>query len=395
MKKILISFLILTVLFAATIILILYGKGYRFSFYKGRPDVSSTGLLVATSTPDGASVFVNGHLTTATNNTINLSPGRYDVKIIKEGYFPWEKYLNIDKGVVIKAEALLFPIAPVLENITNTGVGEPVLDPTQTKIAYTVSSQSARKNGIFVLDMSSRPILTLQSSSVQIADDTTNSFSKANLSWSPDGTSIMATISGQTSKTIYLLSANSFTDNPSDVTETIQNVNANWQKQESEKNKARMDSLSKKLQKIVTDDFKIIAWSPDETKILYEASRSATLPIVITPPLIGTDSTPEERSLKSGAIYVYDIKEDKNFKILDSMHSELPLSWFPDSKHLIYVHEQKIDIMEYDATNDTQIYAGPFVDDFVFPWPDESRIVILTNLGNSDTPPNLYTIGLK
>ncbi len=396
MRKLLATLTILALLVVATLIVILYGKGYRFSLNNGRPDISGTGLLVATSSPDGASVFINNHLTTATNNTINLAPGEYDIKIFKEGYFSWQKRLIIEKGVVTKAEALLFPTAPKLESITNSGVASPMLDPSLTRIAYTVSSQSAKKNGIYVFDMSSRPILTLQSSSTQIADDTTNFFSKAKLSWSPDGSTILATISAQNSTATYLLTTDIFNQTPSDVTETLSSVNSNWQKQKTEKDKARLNALPDKLETVVLDNFKILAWSEDETKILYEASRSATLPTIINSPLIGADSTPEQRSIKEGAIYVYDIKEDKNFKILNSMSSaEPPLSWLSDSKHLVYVHDQKIDIMEYDGANDTQVYAGPFVDDYVFPWPDGSKIVILTNLGNSDTPPNLYTISLK
>ena len=58
-------------------------------------------------------------------------------------------------------------------------------------------------------------------------------------------------------------------------------------------------------------------------------------------------------------------------------------------------HDGKIDMMEYDAQNQTTVYAGPFVDDLCFPWPDATRLVILTNLGNPTITPNLYTIGLK
>jgi len=41
------------------------------------------------------------------------------------------------------------------------------------------------------------------------------------------------------------------------------------------------------------------------------------------------------------------------------------------------------------------LYAGPFIDHYVFPWPDGSKIVILTNLSNPSVAPTLYTIGLK
>lgn len=396
-KQLIITLSILLFLFTGTTLVVFYGRGYRFGFEKGKLGLSGTGLLVTTSTPDGAEVFINGHLTTATNNTIDLAPSDYTVRIFKEGYFPWEKKIKIQKEVVAKAEALLFPSAPKLENITATGVENPVLDPSMTKIAYTVTSQSARKNGIYVLDMSSRPILTLQSASSQIADDTLDLFSKATLSWSPDGQELVATISAQPkTPTTYLLKANTFNQNPKDVTETLLTVQALWEKDRIEKEKSVLGTLKQDLRKIISENFRIIAWSPDETKILYEASQSATLPLIIKPRLLGTNSTPEERTIKKGFVYIYDFKEDKNFKILDSLpESQLSLSWFPDSKHIIFVHDKKIEIMEYDGINTTTVYAGPFFDNYVFPWPNASKLVILTNLGNPDIAPNLYTIGLK
>jgi len=393
-KQLFFPLIILLFLLLGTTLVILYGKGYRFNFEKGRPDFNGTGLLVATSLPDGAQVFVNGHLTTATDNTINLAPKNYDVKIIKEGYFPWEKNLIVKSEVVTKAEALLFPTTPKLESITNTGVENPILDPTGTKLAFTVASQSAvKKRGIYVFDISSRPILTLQGSSNQIADDTVYAFSKAQLAWSPDGAQLMATLSGQAT---FLLDAKNFNQNPQDVTETMSSVNSSWQKLKDEKQKAQMDTLKTKLRKVVTENFSILAWSLDETKILYRGSLDNALPIVIEPRLIGANTIPEQRIIKKDSIYVYDTKEDRNYKILDSLPSSgKALNWFPDSKHLVYVHDQKVDIMEYDATNQTTVYAGPFVDDFVFPWPDGSKVVILTNLGNLKIAPNLYTISLK
>lgn len=395
MKKLFIPTLIFVFLIVATIFVVLYGKGYRFGFDNGVPALSGTGLLVATSDPNGASVFINGHLTTATDNTINLAPGTYQVKISKEGYFSWEKTLIVKREVVTKADALLFPSAPKLESITNTGIMNPVLDPSLTKIAYTVASQSsALKNGIFVLDMSSRPILTLQSPSSQIVDDTNYPFSSSNLTWSPDGTQIIAFLQNHSS---FLLSANGANSNPSDITETLSTTNAAWDKQKADKQKAQDDALPQKLRNIVKQSFNVLQWSSDETKILYEASSSATIPQIINPPLAGTNSTPEERTITKGIVYVYDIKEDKNFKILGSLPegTPLPIFWYPDSKHLVYVHDQRIDIMEYDAQNQTTVYAGPFVDNFVFPWPDANSIVVLTNLGNPNIVPNLYKISLK
>lgn len=393
MSKQLITYIAVFLFLAiGTVAVILYGTGYRLNIGKGKLGLLETGLLVAKSQPDGASILINGHLTTATDNTIDLAPGEYKIRIVKDGYSSWEKTIKIQKEVVAKIDALLFTTTPKLESITDSGVGNPVMDPSNTQIAFTVDNQSIKKSGVYILDVSTRPILTLQSASTQIADNIIDNFSQASLSWSPDGKEILATISAEQSRTTYLLEASGFNQNPQDVTEVLTSINASWQKQKEDKEMSRIYGLKPKLKQLIAQNFQILSWSPDETKILYTASQSATLPLVITPPLLGTDATPDQREIKKDSIYVYDISEDKNYKISDG---ELSLSWFPDSKHLIFVANQQINIIEYDGGNKTTIYAGPFIDKYVFPWPDGSRLVILTNFGNPNITPNLYTVGLK
>ncbi len=395
-KKIFVYIATVLFLIITTVAVILYGKGYNFSFGDGKIGLLGTGLLAATSQPDGAGIYINNHLSSATNNTISLPPGEYQIKIAKSGYFPWEKKIKIEKEVVASAYALLLPNAPKLENITDSGVSGPVIDPSRTKIAYTVSgADNSRKNGIYILDMSLRPILTLQSSSTQIVDDTIDNFSQAKISWSPDAKELVATVSaGTNASTTYLLKT-SFNQNPQDVTETLSTVNASWNKQKESQEKSQIFGLKAKLISLIKEDFKILSWSEDETKILYSASQSATLPLIINPPLIGANSTKQERTINKEAVYVYDIKEDKNFKILDSMPNPLSLTWFSDSKHLIYVNDKKISIMDYDGQNKTTVFAGPFIDNYAYPWPDGSKILMLTDLGNPTISPNLYTIGFK
>jgi len=218
-KQMAISIAIFIGLVIATIAIILYGKGYRFGFEPSGLELKGTGLLVAKSVPDGAQVFVDDKLKTATDATINMPPGKYSLKISKEGYFPWEKRIIIQTEVVTLADALLVPIAPKLESITDLGAQNPIIDPTLTKIAFTVSSGSAQRNGIYVFDMGSNRILTLQGSSTQIVDDSSDNFSDANISWSPDGQDIIATISGTFSDTTYLLDTDRPNQPPNDVSD--------------------------------------------------------------------------------------------------------------------------------------------------------------------------------
>ena len=395
-KQLFLSLGILLFLFVVTAVVIIYGKGYQIDFRGGKPEVAGTGLLVATSIPDGAAVYINDHLTTATNNTINLPPGTYKVTISKEAYFSWTKTVTVEKEVVTKVQALLFSKTPKLESITSLGVQNPVIDPSNTRIAFTVSSQTSKKNGVYILNMNSGPLLTLQGAATQIADDTADSFSASSLVWSPDGQNLLASITKANRTTTYELTTDGLNQNPQDVTETISTIKTQWDQQISEKQASQIASLKPGLQQFAKENFTVVGWSPDETKILYTASTSANLPIIINPPLIGADSTKEQRNVQEGNIYVYDIKEDKNFLVLDTKSlSEYKLVWLPDSLHILFVHDKRIDVMDYDGINKTTVYAGPFIDSHVFAWPTIDKFVIVTNLGNTEISPNLYTVGLK
>ncbi len=59
-------------------------------------------------------------LITATDDTIYLEPGTYQIKIVKDGYAPWEKTMSIEKELVAQTNALLFPSAPSLTPLTFT-----------------------------------------------------------------------------------------------------------------------------------------------------------------------------------------------------------------------------------------------------------------------------------
>lgn len=431
-KQAIYALAILIFLISGTILAILFGKGYRITFKQDIPRIDKTGLLVVSSSPNGAQVFIDDHLTTATDNTINLPPGTYDIKIQKEGYFTWQKKLKIETEVVTNAEAILFPVAPKLESIALTPVLNPLLDPSGTKIAYQIASESAsRKNGIYILNMNTNnisvPILTLQSSSTQIADDTTASFSRAKLRWSLDGTQILAQIpSSPENVTTYLIKTDRLNDNPQDVSAILQSVEDNWNQQKQQKERSLLTGIKTNMRDVIARNFSILSWSQDDTKILYQASVSAELPLLIKPRRLAIDSLSEERKITRGGIYVYDTKEDTNMKIpvvlSDSCQARLnkeqsqpntiqigtdqiqepsggecniPISWMPDSNHLLYINNKKVIIMDDNGSNWITIYAGPFVDTFASPWPDDSKIVILTNLGNPDASPTLYTIGLK
>jgi hypothetical protein len=72
------------------------------------------------------------------------------------------------------------------------------------------------------------------------------------------------------------------------------------------------------------------------------------------------------------------------------------LQWFPDSTHLISYDGGGVTVLEYDNGNQMRVYSGPFNQSFVYPWPNGSRLLMLTNFNQeAQVPENLYTIELR
>lgn len=398
MKRILISGIFIGLFIGlGTIAAIFYAKGYRITF-NGNGDgkiIEGTGLLVATSRPDGARVLVNNSLTTATNNTINLQPQEYDIQIEKDGYLPWRKKIIIKNGLVSEANALLIPTAPKLEAVTTIGVSNVIMDANGSLLAYTVSSASATKNGVYVLNMNSRPLIFLGATGTQIVSDAIDSFSQGELTFSPDGKELLVKVRS----TYYLLATDARNDNPQDVTNTLFLVERDWEQQRLERDKKLMDSLTRDLRQISTLYFKDISAAPSGDKLLYTASRSASLPFVLKRKVPSLNSAVDQRILRGGSVYVYDIKEDKNHLIFDASGLKLgekvsQYYWYADSRHLIFTEGGKVNVVEYDGGNLTTVYNGLFLGNLIFPWPDGSSIAIITRL-SSTAPYNLYRISLQ
>ncbi len=401
MKKISTA-LIIAIIVILSIAVIAYARGYRVDFKKKQ--ITGTGLLVATSEPNGASVFLNGHLTTATNNTLNLPPGEYDVKIVKNGYLAWQKKINVEAEVVSKTEAFLFPSTPSLKPLTINGAQNPQLSPDNTKIVYSVSTgklpnDAIDRAGLWVFPLPVRP-LSFSRDPQKITSNFVNlDFSETQIIWSPNSKEIIVLVFSDPKKpkpekvtNAYLLSAETLNTNLKDITATFSLTLKNWEEEKKAKYQDQLLSLPKDFVKIATTSASLLTFSPDETKVLYTATASATIPQIIKPSLIGANSQPQERGLKNNQVYVYDVKEDQNFPI----HTKDQMFWLPTSRHLVSIQKDTISLMDYDGTNNVVFYAGPFINSFVFPWPDASNLVILTNLNKSAGDiPNLYAVSLK
>ena len=388
--RVLLFLLSLIVVPIGTYFLILFAKGYRPNLPEKKLD--PTGLLVATSTPDGAQILVNGKVTSATNTTLSLSPATYEIEIKKDGFQPWKKTLLLKAEIVTRAQATLFPSVPSLKAATNTGASSPTLAPDGSKVAFISGTK------LYTLDLSESPLGLISREPKLIANLENWKLRIGNLLWSPDSRSILISA---TSSAVLINTQNS------QITIPLPTLLSSWQSEKSLQYQNRLLELPPKLRELLFSSAADITWSPNEKKILYTASTSATLPDRIKDPLPGSSTQPQERQLSPNRVYVYDLEEDRNFLIGEVKITPTPKaaknkmindqwSWMPDSYHLVKTEDKTITIKEHDSQNPTQVYAGPMESDFVAPYPSGKQLLLLTNLNPSlSSSPNLYALSLR
>jgi dipeptidyl aminopeptidase/acylaminoacyl peptidase len=393
-KRIFISLALVIGISITAYFLIKLGSGYRLDFTN--KSLRPTGLLVANSLPNQATIFINGKANkNKTATTLNLAPGKYQVEIKKDGFSSWQKELLIEKELVVKTDAYLFPTYPELKPLTSTGAANPLISPDKKKAVFAVDSED-EKAGLWVLDLSERA-LGLKREPRQIVQSAPKgrNFAQGEYQWSLDSKQILITLAGETIlEENFLLDASILNEDTKliDITEQKEALLKRWDDEREIIRQDKISRLPEELIQILEETTKNITFSSDETKILYTATASASIPQELIPALPGASTQTEQRDLEPDKTYVYDLKEDRNFAI--NLPEEAEVSWFPTSKHLLIIQKDKISIIEYDNTNLVDVYSGPFENSFAFSFPSGNRLLILTSL-SKETPQNLYAITLR
>lgn len=393
-KSLLIIFLVIIFVIGTTAGITFFAKGYQIST-KGKVSFLATGIISATSKPKGAAVYINDRLITATDDTINLTPDEYTIKIVKDGYLPWQKDIKIEKEIVYQTNTQLFRSSPDLKPVTLSGAINPAISPDKSLVVFSVASASATKdNGLYLLELTDTATSIFKSATKQLSSNLPNTdWSKFTFVFSPNSKQILA--SNPIKDINYLIDLTATTDykNLYDVTARLSIIKEDWKNQEQDIIKTKTALIPKELQPFIsTTSAKTIIFNEDDTKLLYlaQADGDLTKNIITPPPAQSTQN--QSRDIKKDNYYVYDFKDDTNFLIGSSAVQNL--NWIANSNNLIYVEDQKIQTIEYDNTNKQTLFAGNFNKDAVYLWLDGSKIITLI-APYSNAQENLYSITIK
>ncbi|MBI2641429.1 PEGA domain-containing protein [Candidatus Roizmanbacteria bacterium] len=381
------------------VLVIAIARGYRIDFENR--SLSSTGILAISSHPRAAKVYINDTLKGVTDINLTLSPGAYRIEVKKDGYTSWSKEVTLRGELVMSIDAILFPLNPTLSPLTNLGILKAIpVYPTEKIVLFSETGDET-KDGIYLFDPVNQPIsfltplkqLLLKKDAAALVGEV--NLAQTSVTFSPDNTQGIfdfVLLDGTQRIFSYLVSLDEANGTPFDVSTSKETLLAAWKRQRELDTLKIFESFPREFTKIATDSFQMVQFSPEETKILYQVNKPVNLPYMIKPRLIAANQTPETRTLDKDSYYLYDKKEDRNYK-LPSPPSNL--LWYADSKHLLFIEGKKISIIDYDGLNKQTVYSGPFENSF-FTTTSDGKIIILTNLNpEANKFPDLYSISVR
>lgn len=419
--KIIFRIVIILIFIIVAVSVIALARGYRIDL--NNKSLSATGIISVSSNPTAAKIFINNELKGVTNTNVTLPPGNYQVDIKKDGYTNWTKAIALKGELVMTVNALLFPQNPSLSPLTNLGVTKAIpIDQTDQVLLFVENSTTTNEetgDGIYLFDTNKKPLNILSSLKrimLKAVLPTNLQIIPTNVIFSPDfKQGIFEFSDSQNNISAYLLSLDNENTTLFDITTSKETLINAWEKIKNDNQIKILETYPTNMVKVASDSFNIISFSPDETKVFYQANKTVILPPGITPPVIAANQTKEVRTLTKDHYYIYDKKEDKNYEIdlinlinliskkipnsnlgqLDQLEIRNSIQWYYDSKHLVLNEPKRIIIMDYDGMNRQTVYSATLENTFITSTSDGSLIVLANLNPEANKYPDLYAVGIK
>ncbi|MDO8507812.1 MAG: PEGA domain-containing protein [bacterium] len=200
------TFAVISVLF------IMSARGYNMHFEKNGIVFVKTGMLIVSSKPTGAKIVLDGKDTSKKTNFFsvkinNLSKKKHVLTLEKEGYFKWEKEINIVPEMVTWANyVLMFSKNPKIDKVDFSG-----------SLVQSVPSLDNRQNLVLTRTKDSEVLYSVQNSTggknvildtVKIAEDKRMSGISV-LDWSKDKRNVLITGSLKSDQRFWVVNMDS------------------------------------------------------------------------------------------------------------------------------------------------------------------------------------------
>lgn len=135
-------------------LIVSYSLGWRIDFITFK--ISQPGILYFKIFPNSVQISINGKIKKKTDFLFGsamvekLSPAKYDVELIKDGFFSWKKKLQINKGEATEAKnVVLFPKNSQIKTVSEN-IDEVFITPNGK---YLITKETDKKTNSWALKM--------------------------------------------------------------------------------------------------------------------------------------------------------------------------------------------------------------------------------------------------
>lgn len=377
-KKVLPIILTLGTVSLLTALSMLYAQGYRIELDEtsnAQLKVEKTGILAVRSIPDAAKIYINGELKDTTNATLASLPiGTYTIQVQKEGFENWEKEIQVYEDLVTDMTAVLVLKGGGLNPLTNSGVDEYQVSNSGEKIVFT--SEFEQKPGLYEVTLSGTPINIFQSEQKAIILDTPSvQYSKATeIHFSPNDQELLVKVE----ENYYLIGV---TKGIAQIPETFADtteVFAKWDETELKNKTSLAESLAVPVELRELAIGKNAVWSPDGEKILVTRKN--------------------DENVYTAEVYNFEdplpVGEERFYNAVKYDGENINVFWYSDSKHLLLVSKNAVDLVAIDGSNKYKLYDGEVIGAKSVASPGGDKIIIKTKI-KADAPANLYMISIR
>jgi len=186
-------------------LVIAYTMGYRYNFSTGQ--IQKTGVLVINSYPDEAQVYLDGKLIADETPAVikKINPNFYNVEVIKDGYLPWSKKLEVKSSETTFAESVVLFLDKEPQIMAEREITKSLFSPNRTNLVYVTEESSWAEIWLYSLKKNEFTLIERR--------DIKN-FVNAEFYWSPGSSRIFINVTTpeETEQIIYHVNKNEITN---------------------------------------------------------------------------------------------------------------------------------------------------------------------------------------
>lgn len=166
--RLMVGYVLMAIVVVLATTVLLY-QAYGFGVKNGK--VIQNGLVFVSSTPNPASIYMNGKLRGETNTRLLLEAGSYTMKLVREGYRDWQRAVTIGGGELERIGYPFLVPTSLVTNTLNAYTGKPAVEAQSPDRRWLLVAQPGTVSKFDVYDLKDPKKLAQNKTQITLPDN--------------------------------------------------------------------------------------------------------------------------------------------------------------------------------------------------------------------------------